>query len=111
MVARASKPEPSQNDVRMAQVQQDVVTAAEQFPGDYSLFGRLMELSLALAANGEFDQALWVADEMIAVAEGKSSQLPRRPRRYRGLGKRIVGLARLAKEQILAIRKETETIS
>jgi hypothetical protein len=110
-VARASTPEPSQNDVRMAQVKQDVATAAEQFPGDYSLFGRLMELSLTLAANLEFDQALWVADEMIALAEGKSSLLPRRPRPYRGLGKRIVNLARLAKEQILEIRNESETIS
>jgi hypothetical protein len=109
MVARTSTPEPSHNDVRMAQVQQDVVTAAEQSPGDYSLFGHLMHLSLELAANGEFDQALWVADEMIAVAQGRFRLRPRRVGRYRGLGKRVVSLAREAKEQIVEIRRETET--
>jgi hypothetical protein len=93
----------------MLQVQQDVVMAAEQSPGDYLLFGHLMELSLELAENGEFDQALWAADEMIAVAQGRSSLRFRRARRYHGLGKQVVSLAREAKEQIVEIRKQTET--
>jgi hypothetical protein len=109
MVARTSTPEPSHNDLRMSQVRQDVVTAAEQSPGDYSLFGHLMHLSLELAANGEFDQALWVADEIIAVAEGRFSPRLRRARRYRGLGMRIIGLAREARAQVFEIRNETET--
>lgn len=106
-MAKTSAPEPSDNEVRMAQVRQDVLTAAEQSSG-YSLFGHLMHLSLELAANGEFDQALWVADEMIAVAQGRFSLRSRRARRYRGLGTRIVNLAREAREQIVELRKETE---
>lgn len=64
----------------MAQVQQDVA-AVEQFPGDYSVFGRLMELPSELAASGEFDKALWVAGQMMAVAGRMSSLRPRRARR------------------------------
>jgi len=107
-VARSSTPEPSRNDARMLQVQQEVVMAAEQSAGDYSLFGHLMHLSLELAANGEFDQALWVADEMIALAQGRPSLRSPRTRRYRGLGKRVVSLAQEAKDHIVEIRKQTE---
>jgi hypothetical protein len=109
MVAIMSTPEPSHDDVRMAQVRQEVVMAAGQSPGGYSLFGHLMHLSLELAANGEFDQALWGADEMIAIAQGRSNVRPHRARRYRGLGMQVVSLAQEAKEQIVEIRKETET--
>jgi hypothetical protein len=90
---------------------QAVVALADHVPGDYALFGRPMERSADLAAGGQFDQAVWVADQMIAGANGKSGLRPRRGRRYRGLGVRVAGLARQAKEQILAICQETDAHS
>lgn len=43
------------------------------------------------------------------ACQGRSSLRPRRARRYRGLGKRVVALAREAKEQIVETGQETGT--
>jgi hypothetical protein len=62
-----------------------------------------------LAAEGQFDQALLVADQTIALAAGRSV-LPghRSGRRRGGLGAKITALAKLAKEDIVAVRKDAD---
>jgi hypothetical protein len=109
-VASAKTPEPLDDGARTAQVKQAVAAMADQAAGDHELFGDLMKLSLDLAADGQFGQALLVADEMIVVAKGRSGLRPR-GRRNRGRGARVVGLARQAKEQIPEIRREAGTNS
>lgn len=88
-------------------IQQHVTQMAEAEPGDYALFSALVGYSLQLAAEGQFDQALWVADETIALAAGRSA-LPGvgRSRRRGGLGAKMTGVAKLAKEEILAVRQD-----
>jgi hypothetical protein len=88
-------------------IQQHVTEMATAEPGDDSLFIALVGYSLQLAAEGQFDHALWVADEAIALAAGRSV-LPSngRARRRGGLGAKMTEVAKLAKEEILAVRED-----
>jgi hypothetical protein len=71
----------------------------------YPPFGTLIALSLALAQDGHFDQALRICDETLAAAQGRSFATVRwrgRP----GLGEQVVRLAELAREQILEFQQD-----
>ena len=88
-------------------IQRHITQMAEAEPDDYALFVGLVGYSLELANDGQFDQALWVADEMIALAAGRSALPGRRRGRSRGrLGARMTGIAKLAKEEVLRVRQD-----
>jgi len=62
-------------------------------------------LSLALALDGHFDQALRVCDETLAVVKRRSPPGVR-PGRRAMLGEQLVHLAELAREQILEFQRD-----
>ncbi len=80
-----------------------VMKAFAACPDGHGLLGSLVEVSLGLAGAGHFEQALRIADEMIM----RSSGLPDRGNR-RGLKVRIIRIAELTREQILALQQETQ---
>jgi hypothetical protein len=107
---KVDEPDASGNEVQDDQVRQKVRQMAASEPGDYTLFSQLIQFSLELAANCYFDQALWVADETIALASGRSrlGGGPSRRRHRGGIGKRITDLAELTREQILILQAESD---
>jgi hypothetical protein len=83
-----------------AEAESLVADVLRAHPANYALFGGLLAVSLGLASFCHFDEALGVADEVIACAVQLSGC------RRGGPGARLTDLAELAKEQILGIQQE-----
>jgi SEC-C motif len=80
-----------------------VTRAFEARPSGHGLLGGLLAVSLGLATVGDFEQALRIAGQTIALTSG----LPDR-RGRRGLNARRTRIAELARDEILTRQRETQ---
>jgi hypothetical protein len=86
-----------------AEAESLVISAFQVHPEVYGLLGSLLQVSFALADPGHFEPALRIVD---ATIEGTPTQANRRGRS--DLNARIVRIAELARQQILALQQEVQ---
>jgi SEC-C motif len=86
-----------------AEAQTLVMDAFRANTDGYGMLGGLLTVSLGLAAAGHFEQALHIVDETAARACGRPDRGARS-----GLTERIIRIAGLGRQEILALQQEAE---
>ena len=86
-----------------AEAESLVIGAFQVHPDVYSLLGSLLQVSLALAGLGQFEPALRMVDETI-----KGTSAPPSRRGHGDLNARIIRIAELARQEVLALQQEAQ---